>query len=103
MADRHSSYFYKYLSTQRIIKWIDLGLEFLWLFAVVFVPIAFVDKAYFHGEAAISHLEVPKTTVLRTLAALMGALWLIEWVLKDTVQLIPNWMRYLIKLISDFD
>jgi tetratricopeptide (TPR) repeat protein len=54
-------------------------MEFLWLLAVLLVPLAFLDRDYVVSEAVISYVEVPKIALLRTLAGLMAVLWLVEW------------------------
>ena len=62
-----------------LLVWINRALESLWLAAVVFVPIAFIDRDYAVSEAVIAYVEVPKIALLRTLAGLMAILWLLEW------------------------
>ena len=59
--------------------WINRGLEALWLLTVFLTPLAFLDQTYAISEASIGYVEVPKIALLRTLAGLMAALWLIEW------------------------
>ena len=59
--------------------WINRALEALWLLLVVLVPLTFIDRDYAVSEAVIAYLEVPKVALLRTLAGVMAALWLVEW------------------------
>ena len=68
------------------IRWINRGLEFLWLFTLVAVPLAFVDRESFLSELELAYVDVPKTVLLRTLAGLMAILWLIEWALQRQLQ-----------------
>ena len=71
------------ISTSRFLaslsKWINRALEALWLLLVVLVPLTFIDRDYAVSEAVIAYLEVPKVALLRTLAGVMAALWLMEW------------------------
>lgn len=69
------------------IRWINRGLEFLWLFTLVAVPLAFVDREAFLSESELAYVDVPKTVLLRTLVGLMAVLWLVEWVLQRRVQM----------------
>ncbi|MFQ6026143.1 MAG: hypothetical protein ACE5Q6_01360 [Dehalococcoidia bacterium] len=59
--------------------WIDRSIEALWLIAIVAVPLLFLDRDLIWSEAIIAYFEVPKIALLRTLAALIAALWLIQW------------------------
>ena len=68
------------------IRWINHGLEFLWLLTVIAVPLAFVDRESFLSELELAYVDVPKTVLLRTLVGLMAVLWLIEWALKTRVR-----------------
>ena len=43
------------------------------------MPLAFLDRDFVISEALISYVEVPKIALLRTLAAIIAVLWLIEW------------------------
>ncbi len=70
-----------------IVRWINRGLELLWLAAAVLVPLAFVDRDYMISEAVIGYVEVPKIMLLRTVAGLMAILWLVEWALTSKVSL----------------
>ena len=60
-------------------RWINRGLEGLWLLAVFLTPLVYLDQTYAISEASIGYVEVPKVALLRTLVALMAVLWLIEW------------------------
>ena len=62
-------------------------MEALWLAAVVLVPIAFLDRDFVLTEAVIGYFEVPKIALLRTLAALMAILWLVEWAFQGRLPL----------------
>ena len=66
--------------------WISHVLEFLWLFTLVAVPLAFVDRETFLSESELAYVEVPKTVLLRTMVALMAVLWLVEWALERWFQ-----------------
>ena len=70
-----------------IVRWINHGLEFLWLLAVVGVPLAFVDRGAFLSESELAYVDVPKTVLLRTLVGLMAILWLVECSLQHRVQI----------------
>jgi len=61
------------------LPWIIRGLEGLWLFAALFVPLIFLNQDYAISEAAIAYVEVPKVALLRSLAGLIALLWLLEW------------------------
>ena len=61
------------------IRWSNRGLEFLWLLTLIAVPLAFIDRDYVSSELKLAYVDLPKTTVLRTLVGLMAALWLFEW------------------------
>lgn len=65
-----------------ICLWIGRSLEALWLLMALLVPLAFLSQDYVVSEAIISYAEVPKIALLRTLGALMAALWLIEWAVR---------------------
>ena len=65
--------------TATLSLWISRSLEFLWLIAVVLVPLAFLGRDTTLSEAAIGYIEVPKVALLRTLVGLMAILWLLEW------------------------
>ena len=61
------------------VLWINRALELLWLMALMLVPLAFLGRDIAVSEAVISYVEVPKITLLRSLAGLMAVLWLVEW------------------------
>ena len=65
------------------VLWINRALESLWLLTLIVVPLAFLGRSYGEWSSAIGSYELPKITILRTLAGLTVALWLTEWVLKD--------------------
>ena len=68
-----------YHTKSTLVIWTNRGLEALWLLTIVLVPLVFVPRGYVLSEATIDFLELPKVALLRTLAALMAILWLIEW------------------------
>ena len=68
-------------------RWINRGLEFLWLMTVLAVPLAFVDRESFLSELELAYVDVPKTVLLRTLVGLMAVLWLTKWTLQRQVQM----------------
>ena len=68
--------------TATLTQWINRALEFLWLLAVILVPLGFLDREYAGSEAVISYVEVPKIALLRTLVAGMAVLWLMGWAIK---------------------
>jgi len=72
---------------QWLIPWINRGLEATWLLAVVLIPLAFLDRDYARSEAVIAYVEVPKIAILRTLAAFMAILWLMEWGIRGRLPL----------------
>ena len=59
--------------------WINRAMESLWILTLVLVPLAFLGREYGEWSSAIGSYELPKITILRTLAGLIAALWLIEW------------------------
>ena len=73
-------------TTTTAIRWINRGLEFLWLLTLVAVPLAFVNRESFLSELELAYVDVPKTVLLRTLAGLIATLWVIEWVLQRHAQ-----------------
>ena len=71
--------------------WINRAIELLWLVAVFLLPLAFFGQDYAQAEAVIAYVEVPKVAVLRTLAGLLAALWLIDWGLPSSPQIFSNY------------
>ena len=66
-------------NSETLLRWITRSIEFLWLSAVILVPLAFLDRQYVVSEAVIAYVEVPKVALLRTLAGLISILLLLEW------------------------
>ena len=77
--------------TSQSQAWINQAIELLWLVAVFLLPLAFFGLDYAQSEAVIAYVEVPKVAVLRTLAGLMAALWLIDWGLHSSPQFFLNY------------
>ena len=77
--------------TSQSQAWINRAIELLWLVAVLLLPLAFFGQDYAQSEAVIAYVEVPKVAVLRTLAGLMAALWLIDWGLHSSPQFFSNY------------
>ena len=77
--------------TSQSQAWINRAIEILWLVAVLLLPLAFFGQDYAKSEAVIAYVEVPKVAVLRTLAGLMAALWLIDWGLHSSPQFFSNY------------
>jgi len=77
--------------TSQSQAWINRAIELLWLVAVFLLPLAFFGQDYAQSEAVIAYVEVPKVAVLRTLAGLMAALWLIDWGLHSSPQFFLNY------------
>ena len=71
-----------------LVLWINRCLEFLWLLSVLLVPLAFLPRDMAVSEAVIAYVEIPKVALLRSLAALMGLLWLMEWGLQGRFPLL---------------
>jgi len=69
-----------------LIRYVEYGMETLWLATIALVPIIFVPPDYILSEAVNSYVEVPKTVALRVLVAFMVMLWIIEWALKGGLQ-----------------
>ena len=67
------------LGPDLLLRWLNWGIEALWISAVVLVPLAFLDRQYSISEAVIAYVEVPKVTLLRSLAMLIAIFWLLEW------------------------
>ena len=63
-------------------RWIERGMEGLWLLTVALVPLAFLGREFGEWSSVIGSFELPKIALLRTLVALMVVLWLVEWALK---------------------
>ena len=63
------------------------------------LPLTFFGQDYAQSEAVIAYVEVPQVALLRTLAGLMAALWLIDWGLHSSpepnVSLSPGNLRVL--------
>ena len=76
--------------TSQSQAWINRAIEFLWLVAAL-LPLAFFGQDYAQSEAVIAYVEVPKVAVLRTLAGLMAALWLIDWGLHSSPKFFSNY------------
>jgi len=74
-------------NTFAVSKWLERGMEPLWLLAVFLVPLVFLDRDYAKSEAVIGYVEVPKIALLRLLAGLMAVLWLVEWGIHGRVPL----------------
>ena len=66
------------VSTSMLLAWINRALEFLWLAAIILIPLAFIDRNHAVSEAVIAYVEVPKVAILRTVAGLMAILWPVE-------------------------
>ena len=77
--------------TSQSQAWINRAIELLWLVAVFLLPLAFFGQDYAQSEAVIAYVEVPKVAVLRTLAGLMAARWLIDWGLHSSHQFFSNY------------
>ena len=77
--------------TSQAQAWINRAIELLWLVAVFLLPLAFFGQGYAQSEGVIAYVEVPKVAVLRTLAGLMAALWLIDWGLHSSPQFFSNY------------
>ena len=80
-----------FIVTSQSPAWINRAIELLWLVAVFLLPLAFFGQDYAQSEAVIAYVEVPKVAVLRTLAGLMAALWLIDWGLHSSPQFFSNY------------
>lgn len=72
-------------ATSELKTWLNRGMEFLWLLTVFVVPLAFFDRDYAKSETIIAYVEVPKIALLRSLVGLMAVLWLIDWVIRGTL------------------
>ena len=63
-----------------LVARIRVAQEALWLLAAPFlVPLAVVSPGYMIGDSLYSYAQIPKATLLRTVAALMVVLWAVEW------------------------
>ena len=65
-----------------LTKYVEYGIEVLWLATIALVPLIFVPPDYLLSEAVNSYVEIPKTVALRILVAFMVMLWIVEWALK---------------------
>jgi len=57
---------------------------------VFVVPLASLSRSDILSSPVIVFVEVPKIAILRTLAGLMGALWLAEWILENKRSLVSE-------------
>ncbi|PKB84372.1 MAG: hypothetical protein BZY88_00080 [SAR202 cluster bacterium Io17-Chloro-G9] len=64
-------------------EWVRRAQEAVWLLLVFVVPLAFLSRSDILSSPVIVFIEVPKIAILRTLAGLLGALWLAEWALES--------------------
>ena len=46
-----------------VSKWLDRGMEVLWLLTVLLVPLVFLDRDYAKSEAVTGYVEVPKVAL----------------------------------------
>ena len=69
-----------------LTRYVEYGLEALWLATIALVPLIFVPPGYLLSEAVNSYVEIPKTVALRVLVAFMVVLWIVEWALKGGLQ-----------------
>ena len=80
-----------------LAPWIGVGLEILWVVAVILVPLAFFSRGYVLSESELDFVDLPKIALLRTLAGLMTILWIIEWGIQDPFSFGPlsggQWRR----------
>jgi len=74
-------------------QWISRALEFLWLLAIVLVPLVFLGREFGAGSSTIGSFELPKIVILRLLVGLMASLWLIEWGLQARISGAGLWNR----------
>ncbi|MCH7713201.1 MAG: O-antigen ligase family protein, partial [Chloroflexi bacterium] len=65
------------------MSWILGAQEFLWLLMVVGVPLAFLSRSDVLDSPVIVFVEIPKIALLRTAAAAMAALWMVEWAIGE--------------------
>ena len=65
-----------------LTRYVEIGMELLWLITAALIPLIFVPTDYFLSEAVNAYVEVPKTVALRSLAGLMTILWVVEWLVK---------------------
>lgn len=75
-----------------MLRWINSGIEILWLLAVLLVPLAFLDRQYAISAAVIASVEVPKIALLRTLSGLIAILWLLEWGIANRSTPLASWL-----------
>ncbi len=69
-----------------LTRYVEYGIEALWLATIALVPLIFVPPDYLLSEAVNSYVEIPKTVALRILVAFMVLLWIVEWALKGGLQ-----------------
>ena len=62
-----------------LILWATRGLEFLWLGAILIIPLVAVSRGYLVSEVVTGEAAVLKIAALRVLVALMVILWAVEW------------------------
>ena len=55
-----------------LTRYVEYGLEALWLATIALVPLIFVPPGYLLSEAVNSYVEIPKTVALRILVAIHG-------------------------------
>ncbi len=84
--------------TAQSVRYLGHSLEVLWLLTAAAVPLIFVPQDYMLSEAVNAYVEIPKTTVFRTLVGIMAILWMAEWVLKGGLQRRYSIAHYLTRL-----
>ena len=83
-----------------LIMYVERSIEVLWLLTAIAIPLLFVPKTAVLSEAVNAYVEVPKTTMLRTLVGLMAILWIAEWLLKSGLTRQYNIANYTSRLGS---
>ncbi len=62
-----------------LAQWSSRGLEFLWLAAILLIPLVAVSRGYLVSEVVPGEAALLKIATLRILVALMVILWMVEW------------------------
>ena len=74
-------------------QWIARALEFLWLLAIILVPLVFLGREFAAGSSSLVSFELPKIVILRLLVSLMICLWLFEWGLQSRYSGAGPWYK----------
>ena len=79
VADNSTHTIFPPSTSALLVLWATRGLEFLWLCAILIIPLIAVSRGYLVSEVVTGEAAVLKIAALRVLVALMVILWAVEW------------------------